>query len=187
VNFSVLCVCTGNICRSPAMELLLRARVRGLPIEVSSAGTGGLSGHEMDAPSAYAVREYGIDTSTHVARRLAPDMIRTADLILTADSTHRSVIVQQEPLVFRRTFTIREFARLGAGLGPLGAEPTPERLRARLTDVAAQRGIVDPGADDIADPLGGGVDVGRATVATIASAVDGAVLALGLQDVPAAS
>jgi protein-tyrosine-phosphatase len=165
------------------MDLLLRARVSGLPIDVSSAGTAGLSGHDMDAPSAYAVRERGIDASTHVARRLTVDMIRAADLILTADSSHRSIIVQQEPVVFRRTFTIREFARLGAALGPLDDEPTPDRLRARVAEVAAQRGLVEPGADDIGDPLGGGLDVARATVATIAAAVDGALLALGVPGV----
>jgi protein-tyrosine phosphatase len=162
------------------MDLLLRSRVADLPIDVSSAGTGGLSGHDMDGPSAYAVRELGIDTSSHVARRLTLDMIRAADLILTADSGHRSIIVQQEPLVFRRTFTIREFARLGAGLGPLGDEPTPQRLRARVAEVAGQRGLVEPGADDIGDPLGGNLDVARAAVATIATAVDGALAALGL-------
>ena len=169
------------------MDLLLRARVAGLPIEVSSAGTAGLSGHEMDAPSAYAVREFGIDTSTHLARRLTLDMVRAADLILTADSGHRSIIVQQDPMVFRRTFTIREFARLGAALGPLEGHPSPDRLRARVGDVAAQRGLVEPGADDIGDPIGGGLDIARATVAAIAAAVDGAVLALGVPDVLAAS
>jgi hypothetical protein len=86
-------------------------------------------------------------------------------------------------LVFRRTFTIREFARLGAALGPLDDEPTPDRLRARVAEVAAQRGLVEPGADDIGDPLGGGLDVARATVATIAAAVDGALLALGVPGV----
>ncbi len=42
--FKILTVCTGNICRSPLAEGLLRKVLRGLPVEVSSAGTGALVG-----------------------------------------------------------------------------------------------------------------------------------------------
>lgn len=183
MSFSVLFVCTGNICRSPAAELVFRSRVAGLPVTVSSAGTHGLSGHDMDAPSALAVRELGLDPSTHVARRLGTAMTSAADLVLTADSGQRSIVLQQEPLLFRRTFTMREFARLGAGLPPLEDEPTEQALRARVADVAGGRGRVDPGppgSDEIGDPLGGGIDAARTTVARIAATVDGIVRALGL-------
>jgi low molecular weight protein-tyrosine phosphatase len=183
VDFSVLFVCTGNICRSPAAELLFRARTAGLPITATSAGTAGLSGHDMDAPSAFALREIGLDPSGHVARRLAPAMIGAADLVLTADSGHRSTVVQSEPLAFRRTFTMREFARLGADLGGLELPPTRAELRARVALVAEQRGWVEPaapGEDDIGDPFGAGIDVARATVHTLSSAVDGVLAALGL-------
>jgi protein-tyrosine phosphatase len=185
VEFSVLFVCTGNICRSPAAELLFRARTVGLPITCSSAGTSGLSGHDMDAPSAMIVREYGVDPSHHVARRLTAAMSTRADLILTADSAHRSTVVQSEPLTFRRAFTIREFARLGASLPPLTGEVTSDALRERVADVAAQRGIVDPGApgsDEIGDPYGGGADVARFAIVTISAAVDGVLHALGLRE-----
>lgn len=180
--FSVLFVCTGNICRSPAAELLFRARVAGLPIVTASAGTHGLSGHDMDAPSAFAVRELGLDPSPHAARRLTSPMATAADLLLTADSGQRGIVLQSEPLLFRRTFTMREFARLGAGLPPL-PEVDEHALRERVAAVAARRGIADPGApgtDEIGDPLGGGIDTARATVAQIAHTVDAIVRALGL-------
>lgn len=182
-EFSVLFVCTGNICRSPAAELLFRPRVAALPVTVGSAGTSGLSGHDVDRPTAFALRELGIDPSPHAARRLTTDMVAAASLILTATTAHRSVVVQAEPLAFRRTFTIREFARLGAHLPPLAEPPTAETLRARVAEVADQRGIVEPGlpgSDDIGDPLGGGLDVARATVAEIDAALDGVARALGL-------
>ena len=185
MEFSVLFVCTGNICRSPAAELLFRARTVGLPITCSSAGTSGLSGHDMDAPSAMAMREYGIDASHHVARRLTAAMTTGADLVLTADSAHRSTVVQAEPLSFRRTFTMREFARLGADLPALDGDVTPDALRRRVAEVAAQRGIVEAGpdgSDEIGDPFGGGSDVARFTVATISTALDGVLRALGLRD-----
>ena len=182
--FSVVFVCTGNICRSPAAEYLFRARTSGLPVVASSAGTSGLSGHEMDQASAFALRELGVDASGHVARRLTPAMFEAADLVLTADTAHRSAVVQSDPQVFRRAFTLREFARLGAELGALDGPCSPSVLRTRVGLVSAQRGWVAPaapGADDIADPFGAGLEVARTTVRAIAIAVDGAVAALGLR------
>lgn len=186
--FSVLFVCTGNICRSPAAEVLFRERVGDLPIVVSSAGTSGLSGHDIDAPTALVLRELGLDPSPHAARRLTPAMVEAADLVLAADSGHRSIIVKTRPLAFRRAFTMREFARLGAGFGPLGISVTASELRDRVLDVAQQRGLADTadlGADDIADPFGGGMEVARDTVQSVVNAVDGVLIAMGLRSASA--
>jgi protein-tyrosine phosphatase len=183
VRFSVLYVCTGNICRSPAAELLFRARIGAAPVDVASAGTSGLSGHDVDLPTATVLRELGVDPSGHAARRLSARMITDADLVLTAAGTHRSSAVQLEPLTFRRTFTMREFARLGRDM-PAADEPaTAESLRHRVSAVAARRGIVEPappGGDDIADPFGAGMDAARLAVSSVSEAVDGVIRALGL-------
>jgi len=138
VTFSVLFVCTGNICRSPMAERLFRARVDpAVPITAASAGTAGLPDWPMDAPSALALREFGGDPEGHAGRRLTETMVADADLILTAETTHRSVIVQADPPAFRRAFTLREFGRLGAALGPLGAPVTVDALRERVGEVDA--------------------------------------------------
>jgi protein-tyrosine phosphatase len=190
VVFSALIVCTGNICRSPAAEMLLRARLGERSIAVSSAGTSGLSGHDMDAPSARAVREFGVDPSDHVARRLTAAMVAAADLVLTADAEHRSIIVQAQPLVFRRAFTLREFARLGAELPALDGDPGLAALRERVAAVAEQRGRIEagaPGSDDIGDPFGAGFEVARNTVQAVSAAVDGVIHALGIRAASTAS
>ena len=187
VGFLVLFVCTGNICRSPLAERLFRSRVADYPvIETASAGVAGLTGRAMDAPSAQALHELGVDPRGHVARRLSPQLVSEAALILTAETSHRSVVVQSDPLVFRHAFTLREFGRLGAGLGPLSDAPTPpsrEALAARVLEVAGQRGWADPipeGADDIADPYGCPIEVARGCAGEIDEAVDRAVAVLGL-------
>ena len=184
MTFSVLFVCTGNICRSPMAERLFRARVDpAVPITAASGGTAGLPDWPMDAPSALALRELGGDPDGHAGRRLTEAMVADADLILTAETTHRSVIVQADPPAFRRAFTLREFGRLGAALGPLGAPVTVSALRERVGEVAAQRGNAEPaepGADDIGDPFGAPLTVARMCAAEVAAAVDLVIGALGL-------
>lgn len=189
MSFRVLFVCTGNVCRSPAAELLFARAAVGHDIASASAGTAGLAGRSVDGATAYALKEIGIDASRHVAQRLTPALMNAADLILTATTEHRSVVVQHMPLGFRRTFTLREFARLGAELDDLDAVD-PDVLRRRVAAVAEQRGWVEPaepGADEIGDPYGADLEVARACVAQIAESVTAVINALGLATAVAAN
>lgn len=188
-SFNLLVVCTGNVCRSPVAERLLAARLGeraaagNLDITVASAGVGALVGMGIDAPSAQALAELGIDPAGHRARQLETAMIDSADLLLTAATAHRSTIVRSVPLAFRRCFTLREFARLGAALGPLPDPVDRTALVQRVRTVADQRGQVDPpaaGADEVADPFGAPLEQARVTAGVIAEAVDGVIEALGL-------
>jgi protein-tyrosine phosphatase len=191
VDFTVLFVCTGNICRSPLGERLLSSRINtSAPIIVSSAGTHAMAGMGIDAPSAFALRGLGVESDGHVARQLTAEHVSGADLLLTAETAHRSAIVRASPLTFRKTFTMREFGRLGAALGPLDGPPTVAQLRARVVEVADQRGLVEaplPGADEIGDPFGAPLDVARQTAMSISVAVDAIVAALGLPLPPGGS
>jgi protein-tyrosine phosphatase len=184
MDFTVLFVCTGNICRSPLGERLLESRLdNSVPIRVMSAGTAAVVGMGIDAPSALALADLGVAGDGHVAQQLTAGHITEADLILTAESVHRSVVLRVDPLAFRKTFTMREFGRLGGASPPLIEPPTMERLRSRVAEVAGQRGLVDApaaGDDEIADPFGAPFQIARLTATNISVAVDAVVAALGL-------
>jgi protein-tyrosine phosphatase len=111
----ILTVCTGNICRSPVAERLLQAGLdQVVPggFHVASAGTRALVGETMQPISADIVRTFGGVPEGFAARQLTPKILRGVDLVLTMTSGHRGEVLQLDASLLKRTFTIREFARM---------------------------------------------------------------------------
>jgi protein-tyrosine phosphatase len=89
-------VCTGNICRSPIAEQVMRERLfeSGLSglVVVESAGTGSWhEGDPADERAVWVLREAGYPTE-HVARRFQPEWFRTLDLVVALDQGHERVL-----------------------------------------------------------------------------------------------
>lgn len=163
---NILVVCTGNICRSPLGEVVLRARLQPLGVQVHSAGTHAVVGHEMTEPAQALAVESGAkaeDAASHTARYLVESMLVEADLVLAMTREHRSHAVRMVPARVRTTYTVREFARLTSALSTEEAHTAADaagndpkaRLAAVLQAVIAQRGrvtIANPQEDDVVDP-----------------------------------
>lgn len=164
-GFSILTVCSGNICRSPLAEQLLRAGLAGRPqISVASAGTVGLTGYPMPEQAAALSRQFGGDPSQHAARELTEQQLLEADLVFGMAREHRRAVAELAPRAIKYSFTIREFARLmvditDADLAEVAAHPLDDisgRLSTLVSLAASQRGMVAPAPspedDDVVDP-----------------------------------
>ncbi|WP_298462487.1 low molecular weight phosphatase family protein [uncultured Cellulomonas sp.] len=182
--FTVLAVCTGNICRSPAVERLLATEL-GVDhaatasdrsqVVVASAGVGAVVGAPVPTQMATLVEAAGASVAGFAARQLTEAILKESDLVLALTKAHRSRIVAMHPGAVRRTFTLRELARLAAGIDPaaLPEGSTAERLAALIPLAAAQRGMQAgvTGSDDVVDPWGHSDDVFAQSFAELQPAV----------------
>ncbi len=164
----ILVVCTGNICRSPVAEGLLRGaldtRFAKAAPRVSSAGTIGWEGSPATPESVEAAGERGCDITGHAARRLTPEMVDDAELVVAMAREHRAEIAATIPDSTERTFTLKELVRL-LERDPLGSPADPGSLGDRVAVAAAARGQGAPGNphdEDVVDPLGMPLETYRA-------------------------
>ena len=173
--FDLLFVCTGNICRSPTAQLLAAARLPAEHFRVHSAGTYGLHGYPIEPAAARLLAERGIACESFRARRLDVELVEQADLVLTATREHRTAVVTLVQGALRRTFTLREFARLVEHVGELPPGHPADRARALVAAAAAQRGRVwvPPAEEDVADPYGLGGAAYERALAEITQALEG--------------
>ncbi len=87
----VLMVCSGNTCRSPTAEALLRRELAAAGVTgvlVSSAGTGAQDGDPASEGAYLVALEEGVDLGTHRSRRVTPELLAEADVVLAMSRSH---------------------------------------------------------------------------------------------------
>jgi protein-tyrosine phosphatase len=181
-EFRLLFVCTANICRSPMAAELTRLKVRAAArsgaegLLVSSAGTHGHDGAEMDPGAAAVLRSLGGQTIGFSARTVTVPLMAAADLVLTAERRHRAVAATLHPRSHAKVFTILEFARLVHRVDPgrLPDEGIVPRTVSLVREAARMRGMCPPGPpdEDIADPYQRAAEDYRACATAIERALD---------------
>ncbi len=119
----------------------------------------------MDKRTAALVSAEGGDPDGFEARQLTPEMVASADLVLTATRRHRAVVVTLCPAALRCAFTFRDFAALASeitGGDRLTGPADADALQAVVRRVAARRGMNPPlpvEEADIVDPFRQGDEV----------------------------
>ena len=135
-ELKVLFVCTGNTCRSPMAEGILKKMLEDKGagnLEVTSAGTHGLPNAPASLFAIQVVGERGVDLSRHRSRRLTPEMIKQADLILAMSPEHLGYMKRIEGTAGHKAYLLKAFPR---------------------EDPASNKGS-DGGVLSIEDPIGG--------------------------------
>ena len=124
---SILTVCTGNICRSPAAELLLKEYLGDIAT-VSSAGVGAMVGRGIPAEMLLCLDGAGIDGRGHAARQINPAIAGESDIIVAMTAEHRREIVQETPAALRRTVLFDEVVQAARAGAELEGSTPAERL-----------------------------------------------------------
>lgn len=162
-QFTILFVCTGNVCRSPLAELLLRQSINTILIATLSAGAQALVGHQMPEIQQDIAAQLGVEApEEHRAQDLTREHVESADLIVAMAREHRSEVAKLSPRALRKTFTLRELARI-AELVPdedisfsKGTTNLVENMKSLVEAAAVNRGLVGgsgtPENDDVIDP-----------------------------------
>ena len=89
---NVLFICTGNICRSPMAEGLLR-QMSGGRVEVVSAGLGAGRGQQPSAHAIRVLKEEGIDISEIRSQPVSAHLLEKADHIFTMTRDHLDMLL----------------------------------------------------------------------------------------------
>ena len=166
------------MCRSPLLEVLIASalRARGVDAHVHSAGTMA-DGRGAVPEMVELAAQRGLDLRTHVGRRLDPELVRGADLVLPLAREHLREVVVTSPEAFGRTFTPKELVRRAVAVGGRRPDEALDVFLARAHEgrTAHQLLRADP-ADDVADPIGGP----RSGYERTASELDGLTAAIAV-------
>ncbi len=108
----ILFVCTGNTCRSPMAEGILKtlANEKNLDVQVHSAGTFAFGGEKASFNAIKALETLSIDISDHESKLIHWGLINDMDLILALSASHKEAILKEYPEVKDKTFLLNEYA-----------------------------------------------------------------------------
>lgn len=120
-TYSVMFVCTGNICRSPMalgiLEKLLPEAIRD-SVSITSSGTSAYPGSPASRHAVEVCRAFGADISRHKSKPTDAKLVAEIDLILVMEPHHLDYIGSLDLTAFERSFLLKEYKRSTDYRGP---------------------------------------------------------------------
>ena len=118
-GYIAVVVCTGNTCRSPMGEALLKKsfaeklgctidQLENHNVKIMSAGIAAMSGGSAAPQAVEVMGEMNLDLNDHRSQPFTERLANFADLILTMTENHRRAIISAWPQAAPRTFVIRK-------------------------------------------------------------------------------
>ncbi|MCJ7813001.1 hypothetical protein MUP95_06770, partial [bacterium] len=115
-TINILFVCTGNSCRSPMAEWILKDLLNRYGIENVSVGSAGMmtpQDRQSTNDAMMVMVERGIDISSHRSRTLTKRMVEEANLILVMEKVHRFFVEDMVPSAKEKVFLLKEYGSRG--------------------------------------------------------------------------
>jgi len=109
---NILFVCTGNTCRSPLAENLLRHKA-GERYQVKSAGVAAFPGGDATSHVKSLLQEKGIEMN-HSSQMVTPELLDWADIVLTMTEGHKALLMDHFPEKADYIFTLKEYVNQSA-------------------------------------------------------------------------
>ncbi|WP_027211256.1 arsenate reductase/protein-tyrosine-phosphatase family protein [Burkholderia sp. WSM2232] len=125
---NVLIVCHANVCRSPAAEMLFKARqAAASSIAFHSAGIRAMNGQRMDPLMRRLLAERGVASGPHHSRRLDRQLVRSADLVLVSERAQVSEVEALDPASRGKVFPLGKWEDVCDVADPHGGEESAYR------------------------------------------------------------
>ncbi|WP_186576619.1 low molecular weight protein arginine phosphatase [Aquibacillus kalidii] len=132
----ILFVCTGNTCRSPMAEALLR---KISTAEVKSAGIYAGNGQPASEGTTAVLQNNGIALN-HQSQTVTPELLNWADLVLTMTTSHKQALAVQHPTFNDKLFTLKEYVLLDENDDWEKLKKAYSRLEEKRAEFIAERG-----------------------------------------------
>lgn len=112
ISVKILFVCTGNTCRSPMAEAILKHKQIN-NVEVRSAGIYAMPNAQMSAHAQQVLNEAQM-SHEHFATQLSQAEMAWADLVLTMTTAHKDTVISNYPEAEHKVFTLKEYTNEGS-------------------------------------------------------------------------